>query len=61
MFRFRVPEVHLERQPHRYAVIRVRQAYRQLGQIQQTKMVAVSDPKSKINSSPQTIQEERLQ
>lgn len=61
MVRFQVPEVHLERQPHRYAVIRLRQAYRKLGQIQPLKMVTVSDTKSKVSSSHQTVQEEVLQ
>jgi hypothetical protein len=48
MAQAQVPEVQLERLPHRYAVIRLRQAYRRLRQLEVV---------SKADNKKQTVQE----
>lgn len=50
MPRSQVPEVHLERLPHRHAVIRLRRAYRQLRQLEIT-------PKADTDKAKVLVQE----
>lgn len=55
MSRSRVPEVHLERLPHRHAVIRLRQAYGKLRQLEAA--VETSLPKTGPDQTKETVQE----
>jgi hypothetical protein len=55
MSRSRVPEVHLERLPHRHAVIRQRQAYGKLGQLEAAREAALLPTGS--DKAKETVQE----
>lgn len=55
MSRSGVPEVDLERLPHRHAVIRLRQAYGKLRQLEAA--VTTSLPKPERGQAKETIQE----
>lgn len=48
MPRSQVPAVQLERLPHRHAVIRLRRAYRRLGQLEVTPKADIEKPKVKV-------------
>ena len=50
----RVPEVHIQRLPHRHAVIRLRQAY---GKLRQLAAAVEALPKADEEKSKQIVQE----